>query len=210
MNIYHCKKTKERIVIDGNIQKPQWRDIEEISLVDTVTGNKPQQDTRVRLAWDDEFLYAAFECEDRYIKATMTEYNDPLYEEEVVEIFIDDDCDLKTYIEVEVNPLNTLLHYGIHNNLKGSFLKFARTDKVVDTAVVVSEDEKKWKVEIAIPFSELIIAPNIPPKSGDRWRMNFYRIDRGQFGEDEYSAWKPTGVVNFHMPEKFGEIVFVE
>lgn len=43
----------------------------------------------------------------------MKNYNDLLYLEEVVEVFIDDNEDLKTYMEIEVNPLNALLHYVI-------------------------------------------------------------------------------------------------
>ncbi len=38
--------------------------------------------------------------------------------------------------------------------------------------------------------------------------MNLYRIDRPLDGSDEYTAWQPTGKINYHMPEKFGTLVF--
>jgi Carbohydrate-binding family 9 len=133
-----------------------------------------------------------------------------LYLEDVVEVFIDDNRDLKTYIEIEVNPLNALLHYYIQNNLVGEIAGFARVNKNVETAVYKPEGKNNWSVEIAIPFSEFVTSKKTPPDSGDVWLVNFYRIDRRNPDEDEYSAWSPTGKIAFHMPEKFGELVFVD
>jgi hypothetical protein len=67
---------------------------------------------------------------------------------------------------------------------------------------------KAFYVELAIPLTEFITSKNVPPQKGDRWLFNLYRIDRGKNGQDEYSAWMPTGEINFHMPQKFGELVF--
>jgi hypothetical protein len=38
--------------------------------------------------------------------------------------------------------------------------------------------------------------------------MNLYRIERSQRGE-EFTTWSPTGVLNYHVPDSFGELVFV-
>ena len=62
-------------------------------------------------------------------------------------------------------------------------------------------------VEMAIPFADMLTAPHIPPRAGDVWRANFYRIDRAEDG-DEYSAWSPTLRRNYHTPERFGALVF--
>ena len=122
MNQYYCRKTQYPLNIDGDVKKPLWEQAEKVFLVDTVTGQPPRQKTWCKLLWDEDFLYAAFYCEDDYINAGLTGYNDKIYEEEVVEIFLDDNCDLKTYIEIELSPLNTLLHYSMHNDLRGTKL----------------------------------------------------------------------------------------
>jgi len=210
MKSYYCKKIDTWIEIDGNITKPVWDSIDEVLLYDTVTGDMPKQGTTAKMAWNEEFLYVLFSCEDNFINSTLTCFNDKLYEEEAVEIFIDDNRDLKTYIEIVVNPLNALMHYCVHDNLKGRFFGFARVDKEILTAVKANKTEGKWHVEMAIPFTEFITAPNVPPEPGDKWRMNLYRIDRPENGEDEYSAWSPTGKINFHIPERFGELVFCD
>jgi len=62
-------------------------------------------------------------------------------------------------------------------------------------------------VELAVPFSQLISAPNIPAKPGDAWRANIYRIDHAQ-DHSEFTAWSPTGMHDFHVTEAFGTLVF--
>jgi hypothetical protein len=207
---YNCIRSSEKISIDGNIDKAVWRSATAVELTDTVTGDKPLQETSVRLLWDDEFLYIAFDCVDHEIRAVYTGFNDLLFEEDVVEVFIDDNKDLKTYIEIEVNPHNAVLHYMIANNLEGRILGYARLENCVRSAVSCSVEIKRTQYEIAIPFTEFPTAPHIPPKTGDTWRINFYRIDRGENGQDEYTAWSPTGEAAFHRPQYFGEIKFCE
>lgn len=206
---YGCVKIDKNLVVDGDLQKPEWKAAEAVALVDTVTGAGVKRKTAVKLLWSGEFLYAGFDCEDDYTCATMTGYNDRLYEEDVVEIFIDDDRDLKTYAEVEVNPLNAVLHYYIHNDLNGRIVQYARVEKTVRSAVIRDGANRGFTVELAIPFSEFVTARNSPPAKGDRWLFNLYRIDRPETGDVEYSAWSPTGLARFHMPESFGELVFI-
>lgn len=208
MEAYHIKRILQPLEIDGNLTKEAWQHAEAVELYDTVTGCSPVQPTKVRLLWDKNFLYVAFECVDTYINATKTAFNDTLYEEEVIEIFIDDNRDLKSYTEIEVNPLNAVLHYMILNQLNGIINGYARLENNIKSSVLHLKDSNLICYEIAIPFCELATAPNMPPKRGDKWLMNLYRIDRPLTGHDEYSAWSPTGKLNFHIPQSFGEVTF--
>ena len=70
------------------------------------------------------------------------------------------------------------------------------------------DTQASWVVEMRIPFAAF---PEVnPPKPGDVWRGNFYRIDRAE--PPEFTAWSPTLETppNFHVPERFGYIVFSE
>ena len=154
------------------------------------------------LLWDENYLYVAFDCIDDYIKASMTDYNQLLYEEDVVEIFIDDDGDKKTYLEIEVNPNNAVLHYEIHNKC-GYNLQFARIEQTIISAV--KRETGRTFYEIAIPMGEFIN----PICAGLKCNFNLYRIDRGEDGIDEYTAFSPTGEVNYHRPECFAVIEFM-
>jgi hypothetical protein len=210
MKTYCCTKIKSDLEINGDIEKPEWKDALGVHLVETAEGTVPKQKTVAKMLWSDNYLYISYHCEDSFINATLTGYNDLLYDEEVVEAFIDDNSDLKTYIEINLNPLNALLHYSIFNNLKGYSSSYARVGKKIITAIRRNDEEGFWDAEIAVPLAEFITAPNIPPKDGDKWRINLYRIDRPKDGEDEYSAWSPTGKIAYHIPDKFGEITFKE
>jgi uncharacterized sulfatase len=55
----------------------------------------------------------------------------------------------------------------------------------------------------------------LPPKPGDRWRFNVFRIERpGGPGAPEkdaqFLAWSPTGNRSFHVPLAFRDLVFAE
>lgn len=205
---YKCKRIEHNLMIDGNLKKKEWEKAENLRLVDTVSGEAVSYETNVKLLWNDNFLYAGFQCEEDHVFATMTNFNDLLYEEDVVELFLDDDKDRKTYIEIEVNPLNAVLHYEIHNDLKGRTVPFARIENNIASAIVYNQEEKSLSVEFAIPLTEFVTAKNIPPQKGDSWYFNAYRINHISNGHVEYYAGAKTGIVNFHKPECFGELIF--
>ena len=50
-----------------------------------------------------------FRAEDPDIWGTYTNRDDPLWDEEVVEVFLDDDCDEWSFLEFEVSPNNVVV-----------------------------------------------------------------------------------------------------
>ena len=130
-----CHRAEKEITIDGEISAEEWSGAQAIQLIDVVNGRQPRKPTRVRLLWNHEFLYLAFECTDNQINAERTEYNSAIYKEEVVEAFIDPDGDGKTYLEIEVSPLNTVLHYDIRYNPEGKRLYYGRVGQQIISAV---------------------------------------------------------------------------
>ncbi|MBB6671382.1 carbohydrate-binding family 9-like protein [Cohnella nanjingensis] len=210
MQAYTALKTTAPIRIDGDLNKPAWAEAEEAVLLDSASGSAPEQGTRAKLRWDDLYLYASFRCEDREVHATYTAFNEPLYEEDVVELFVSHDGDLKRYLEFELNPLNAVLQYAIFNDLNGSIFPYARLDNRVISAVRRDDDRRITDYELAIPLTEFASAAHIPPRPGDEWRLNLYRIDRSPGRPSELTAWSPTGKPNFHLPAAFGRLIFAE
>ena len=86
------------------------------------------------------------------------------------------------------------------------------------SAAFVEGDGKKegtkdtyWSVEMAVPFAGLWTAENRPPEAGDMWRINCYRIERGDSknrDDDFYAAFNPTTRPSFHTPWQFGTFYF--
>ncbi len=212
--LYVCRRAIDKIAVDGRLDEASWGGAEAFALSDTVTGRPPKQPTEVRAMWDDDYLYVGFHSVDTDAWATMRDREDPLWDEEVVEVFVDADGDGVGYAEYEINPLGTLLDIYVLNRDGRIRILYDREEEGIRHATVVDGDptrrdtnDRSWTVEWAIPFSEFLTAPNIPPRNGDAWKINFYRIDRP--GADvEYSAWSPTGIARFHVPSRFGTIVF--
>ena len=111
---YECYKTEDEIKIDGHIDERAWVQAPEALFID-MDGSEPRQKTTFKWLWDDKYLYGAFYVEDDHIWAKMTERDAYLWYENVVEFFINADGSSKSYIEIEINPLNTILDLFVLN-----------------------------------------------------------------------------------------------
>src|SRR4051794_20685599 len=86
---YEAHRTAVPPMIDGKLDDKVWSAAPAVELIfpwDSQTGAK--QKTTVRLLWDDRYLYAAYDCEDRDIVAVHTERDDPTYRDDAVELFV--------------------------------------------------------------------------------------------------------------------------
>ncbi len=193
-----------------------WRDAPVLAPFLLHNGKEPaRQKTVARLVWDDTALYVLFVCEDPNVWATLAKHQAPLYREEVVEIFLDPDGDGRQYFEFEISPRNFHMCAVIENN--GAVPPRFRSVRALDPEGLISrvavdgslndpsDTDRRWTVFAKIPFSYLGVAA---PKPGEVWRANLYRIDHGAAAE--YSCWSPTlsERPNFHIPRRFGKIVF--
>ena len=211
---YRCRKTPRPPVIDGVIEPEVWDLAEPISMVLTHTGKRPRQATEARMLYDDKCLYVAFHCIDDDVWGTMTDHDALICREEVVEVFCDPSGRRRAYIEIEVSPLNTVYDLFVVNDPRcpPGRPKAQWNCVGLRTAVHIQRKPDRgfeyWDCEMAIPMNQMHDAANIPPKPGDRWAINLYRIDRAR-DCDEYGAWSPTGAINYHKPERFGNMVFL-
>jgi hypothetical protein len=170
-------------------------------------GEAPRLATSVTGYFDDERLTFVFRAIDDEVVATQLGHDAPLYQEDVVEIFLAPES-LTRYFELEVNPLGTTFDAIIDSpdgdratmqadiawTCEGLFTAIRRTNEVVETVV-------------RIPFASL---ERSRPGEGEVWRANLFRIDRSGRHGDEFSSWQPTmkNPPDFHVPAAFGEICF--
>jgi carbonic anhydrase/acetyltransferase-like protein (isoleucine patch superfamily) len=217
--VYRCRRVRTPVEVDGALEEEAWRVAEPASAFLLSDGSGPPRfPTEARLCWDETHLYVAFSCQDSDIWGTYARRDDPLYDEEVVEIFLCPTGNLQHYFEFEVSPCNTLFDAKVFNP------ELERRTMLVDrewdaanlrTAVRVSgtigrrdDHDIGWIAEMAIPFRDLGLPG--PPAPHEQWRMNLFRIERGEV--EEFSAWSPTlkSPPDFHVPSRFGTLVFVD
>lgn len=200
---YIVRRAASPVQVDGRLDDSVWASAPSITLVMNRDGAPSPLATEAKLLYDDQHLYVAFRAADTNIWATMKKRDQRLWEEEVVEVFVQPNPAHPSYIEIEVNPLGTVLDIFLLD--AGKPLAYESWNSArLKTAVRVAG--KEWTAEMALPFEDCVTAPHRPPRSGDRWRLNLYRTDRKPRHLD--MAWSPTLQDSFHVPARFGEIVF--
>jgi hypothetical protein len=183
-----------------------WRSAERLSF------GPSSYRTGFRALWDDAGLYLRFDVSDPEPWYTMTKRDQHLWEEEVVEIFLDLDGSGTHYAEIELSPANVVCDVRMVR---------ASPDKEMDLAFdlaglesrVVRKAELGWIGMMFVPWKGFRPLPSaasvsLPPRRGDRWRFNVYRIERPQ-GKNKpadgavFASWSPTGEDSFHVPQSF-------
>lgn len=151
----------------------------------------PTHRTRVKVLWDDRFLYVAAEMAEPHLWATLTERDAIVYRDDDFELFLDPDGDGRAYFEVEINALGTVFDLFLDRPYKeGGRARTTWNLPGLKTGIALqgtlndpSDEDEGWTVEMAIPWEELVPPSEGPPSSGrppepgDEWRMNFSRVD---------------------------------
>jgi Carbohydrate family 9 binding domain-like/WD domain, G-beta repeat len=227
-------KRGEAIRIDGKLDEEAWKaapwtdDFVDIQGEDRI---KPRFRTRVKMLWDDNYLYIGAEMEEPHVQGTFTKRDSYIFHEDNdFEVFINPDGNNHNYAELEMNALNTVWDL----RLKKPYRDKGRAEDAWDipglkTAVHVDgtinnprDIDKGWSVEIAIPWEitkALNDKPGKPPRDGDHWRINFSRVQwrydvvdaqyvrRKERREDNW-VWSPQWAVDMHRPEMWGYVQF--
>ncbi len=229
---YVCHRTAKPPRIDGRLDDKAWSDAPWTSEFRDIEGAGkpvPRFRTHAKMVWDDQCLYIAAELEEPHVWATLTKRDEIIFRDNDFEVFLDPNRDNIEYAELEVNafgtPWDLLLPIPYRdggNPMDAWDIAGLKVATAIQGTVNDSKDaDKGWTVEIAIPWTALAIPRHTvkPPQDGDQWHVNFSRVEwqvnvkDGGYEklpgkpEDNW-VWSPTGVVNIHMPERWGLVEF--
>ena len=230
---YACKRTAPAPVIDGRLDDPAWRKAAWSGYFVDIQGAAkpgPRFHTRMKMLWDERYLYIAAEMEEPHLWATYRQHDAVIFHENDFEVFLDPDGDTLDYFEFEINVLNTGwdLHLNKPYRMKGKadngwempgLLTAVHAEGTVNDARDV---DRGWSVEMALPWSAFNRGkrPARTPVADETWRMNFSRVEwrtdvvkgsyvkRPGLKEDNW-VWSPQGEINMHIPERWGVVRFV-
>ncbi len=235
---YVCYRCSGRMVIDGKLDEASWQMASYSDDFIDIEGNHkpvPRYVTRMKMLWDDQYLFIGAWLEEPHIWATLTERDATIFWDNDFEVFIDPDGDTHNYYEFEINALNTVWDLLLEKPYRdgGPY----RTDWNIDglktgvfhqgTINDPSDVDEYWTVEIAMPWKSLIErAPDLRlPNAGDQWRINFSRVqwqldvvngkyvkrispESGKHLKEDNWVWSPQNVINMHQPETWGFVQF--
>lgn len=214
--LYMVKKAAAAPVIDGVLEDACWKDLPALEFVLLDVGGKPKQPTSVRMTYDNRNLYVGFECQDLDAASTVAEFDGPvLTDGDFVSLLIQAGSDTTTYFLIAAAPTGAVEDAFVLNGGNSARLRILTGWNCERLGVSVAvygagaqpgNADRFWTVEMAIPFSELVTAPHIPPIPGDTWRMNLCRLERA--GARESSAISPTGTEDIQKPRSFALISF--
>jgi len=180
-------------------------------------GEEADFHTRVTLSADERFLKVSFRCEQNLFtqENAMRIHNEPLYRQEVFEVFIGSGQeDPEYYFEIEINPNNAVWIGEIANPDRGESPQRIVRQMEPGTAGIAHGAETvqgAWSGFLRIPW-QLI---------GDEkdYRVNFYRIRSRvpHSGPDwecdadtcDFVCWRSTlsgAEPAFHRPRQFGHL----
>jgi len=197
---YDAPRAAQPVTVDGRMDEAAWQAAPWTPLFVDIEGDakpKPRLATRAKICWDERYLYVAAEMEH--------------------------------YFEFEINARNT----GWDLHLDKPYKDKGKADNGWEipglrTAVALRgtlndprDRDGGWTVEMAFPWSAFNRGPRpaVAPRPGESWRMNFSRVEwqlrvrDGRYEkvpdtkEDNW-VWSPQGVINMHIPEKWGTVRF--
>lgn len=230
---YTAFKASSPITADGFLDEPDWLKAEWTEDFVDIEGELkplPHYQSRVKMLWDEDWLYIAAEMEEPHLWATLTKRDAVIFYDNDFEVFIDPDSDTHDYYEWEINALGTLWDlflikpyrdrqqvainaWDIRDISYGIQLKGSLND--------ASDIDEGWVLEMKIPMEVLKECAHkpVPPVEGDYWRINFSRVQweleihDGKYqkveGKAEYNwVWSPQGLIAMHYPERWGFLFF--
>jgi hypothetical protein len=233
---YKARMTKRPIKVDGKLNEHDWKQavlISDFEDIEGVSKPKPSFSTTVKMMWDSQYLYIGAVLEEPHLWGTLKKHDDIIYRDHDFEVFIDPMGDGEQYFEIEINVLGTIMDLFMNKPYKkgGTFDMEWNTNgmlsKVIANGTINdnSDIDSGWTVEMAIPLKA--ISRNnrtASPSTTNPWRINFSRVQwtlepdgksyRKKLNENnkpisEHNwVWNPTGVIDMHVPVKWGYLYF--
>ncbi len=238
---YICYQAKSLVVVDGNLDEEPWRSAQWTDyFVDIQGGLKPAPlyTTRVKMLWDDRYLYIGAEIQEPNLWATLREKDTVIYRDNDFEVFIDPNGSTQPYYETEINALGTVWDLLLRLPYRDGEKVAVNAWDIQGLKVAVGlhgtlndpdDVDSGWTVELAFPWSVLgqCALQGAPPHDGTQWRVNFSRVEwhtevqdgryvkqtdrnTGRDLPEENWVWSPQGLIDMHYPEMWGFVQFTD
>ncbi|SDS01148.1 Carbohydrate family 9 binding domain-like [Formosa sp. Hel1_31_208] len=234
---YIVTKVNTELTIDGKADEIEWNNASFTHDFIDIEGVKiPKFSTKVKMLWDNDYLYVYALMKEPHIWGDITERDAIIYLNNDFEVFLDPSQTGFGYGEIEINALNTVWDLYLDKPYRvGGKANFEWDLKQLKSAVFINgsinkynDIDNSWSLEIAIPLLPFVRLKNKPktfPKENEQWKLNFSRVEwdfdiiDGEYQRKkendtylkEYNwVWSNQKVINMHEPEKWGILQFTE
>ncbi|EQC33221.1 hypothetical protein SDRG_09205 [Saprolegnia diclina VS20] len=227
--------------VDGQLDDAGWANVpwsEPFVDIRGETFAAPWFQTRIKMRYDDGFLYVGAHMEETEVWANVTTRNEVIFYDNDFEMFVDATGSTHNYKEFEMNAINTTWNLLLNKPYRDNghenstrvdprfgfdLLPFGLRSGVYMKGSPNHPNQrlKYWTAEVALPLAGLVAGTTarVPPTDHSFWRINFSRVEYiVQIVDGHYEkipglsednwVWSPQGQIAMHMPEKWGYIQF--
>jgi hypothetical protein len=183
------------------------------------TGHRPH--TKCKLLFDGSCLYGHFRVEDRYVRSVHTGFEEEVYRDSCVEIFLlpklacgyfnlEFNCGGAMFASHVIDPTR------VHGGSVASSIPFSTDQgqrvrighslpRIVEPEI---STDVTWYLEFSMPFAllEEFVGP-VSAAEGEIWRVNFYKCG-SDTSRPHWASWSAVKALNFRAPRDFGTIRF--
>ncbi len=174
------KPANGKIVVDGALDEPDWRNAEILGRFTMAGGKEPAAQTFVKSVFDNDNLYVSFVCMEPSVdkvRAMASTKDGNIWEDNGVEWMINPSGSPSNYYYFALNSKGVLLDMELKDGVW-------RKDFDSGASIAVKPLNDRWIVEGAIPLKSL--GTSVVP--GTLWKFNFCRGRRLSEGVQELSS----------------------
>lgn len=179
--------------IDGNLNEIAWQVPPAVMKFMNTSGRSAKEPTQAWASYGKEGIYFAFACDQAKMSPKNSANNKNIWQDDSVEVFIDTDCDRKSYDHFILNAAGAKYQERVDSS--GNINR----DVALDWKGAIKAESGRWYAEIFIPYSSLGIKYSEVPMI----RTNFCRNNPVQ---NEQTCWTEVDG-SFNDPLRFGYIV---
>lgn len=229
--------TRRRYLCPRVATRPDWSAVPWTDdFVDIASDAPPALRTRAQMAWSDDAFFVRTRFDEPDVWATVTQCNEPVFQDNAFELFLDPDCDGLNYYELQINALGTTCELGLQRPYRDGGVATACQVEGLTSEVRIAGPlnnpavrNRGWEIELRLPWAGLVrFHPHgpAPPVEGDCWRLNLARVQWShrvvdgryqrvpphgsstELSDKAHWVWSPQGAVNMHLPERWGDVEF--
>lgn len=193
--------------LDGRLDEAGWSEATAYPMFHSLDG-EPYVDRpgTVRWAWDADALYVGADIRDPDVWSEYQRRDDPLWNQEVFEVFVFGDDRRRDYLELQVSPRGTVFDSRFEHYRKGEPAWNGQWQAAVELRGTLDnrrDRDEGWSAELSIPWAEICAHTEVscPVQAGTELRINAFRFERPDKGPTLGLALSPPRVPDFHAPE---------
>ncbi|NLE66279.1 MAG: DUF4838 domain-containing protein, partial [Lentisphaerae bacterium] len=186
------------IVVDGELKEADWKNADVVTRFKTPGGAQAKYQTAVKLAYDTDNIYIGIECLEPApdkIKTDIRDHDGPVWEDNDVEIFLNDPILGGAYFQVLINAAGVVCDGSVQPGQNGITRSF---ESGAEVKTLLGED--RWFMEIRLP-AKPITGGVLTAGSILKINVMRCRVLAENRKESETSTWSmgtPHNVETFH------------